>query len=219
MTHTATTFEPIPAPPAPGTEELIDEVLADLPAPPRARRRVLGALLTGISIASLALCAQLKDDVAFALSPASPVSLGDGRTANPAEAGANRMVTLRATASMAGAVTYSRPLYPGEFLVFPIAGRDGVPIYVQVDRSSDAVSRGEFTGRLIPFSAAGGRYAGVGRYLRSELSAPVTGTTWLLVDGAAPRSTVWAPIVASLLLALSLTDLGLLLRLLRPSKP
>ncbi len=208
-------------PVAPGTEDVIDEVLVGLPAPPRARRRVLTVLLTGISAASVFLAWELRDDVRYAMAPSAAVDLGDGRVADPGAVGANRYVTVQATPSMAGAVAYSRPLAPGgEHVVFPVAGRDGAgPLYIQVDRDGEALSHGEYTGRLIPFSGAGGRYARVGRYLHDELNAPVQGTTWLLVDGAAPGSTAWAPVVASLLVALALSDLALLVRLMRPSPP
>jgi len=221
MTNAATTTHDIPAPPAPGTEELIDEMLVGLPAPPRTRRRVLSVLLSGIAVASLFLAYQLKDDALYALSAGTPMALGDGRTATPAEAGLNRYVSLSASPSMAGAVQYSRWLLPGEHVVFPIAGRAGeAPMYLQVSReSAEAMTRGEFQGRLIRFAGAGGRYAGVGRFLHDRMGVGVNGDTWLVVDGASPRSVMWAPIVATLLLALALSDVALLARLLRPSKP
>jgi hypothetical protein len=206
----------------PTTEELIDEVLVGLPAPPRTRRRLLAVLLTGVSLAALFLAFQLREDVLYALARPSATSLGDGRTADPAMAGANRFVTVHVTPSMAGAVVYSRPLYPGEYLVFPVAGRDAAsPLYVQVaqDAAAQALAQGDFSGRLIRFDAAGGRYARVGRYLHDALGAPVRGTTWLLVDDTPPRSLLWAPILVSLLVALALSDLLLLGRLLRPAKP
>ena len=140
--------------------------------------------------------------------------------AQPGAADSNRYVTLRATPSMAGAVSYSRPLFPGQHLVFPVAGREGHPaIYVQVSQEGlEALRRGEFQGRLIPFRAAGGRYAGVGNYVRSHLDGAVHGGTWLLVDGATPRAMMWAPFLVTFLVALALTDLALLGRLLRPAK-
>lgn len=221
MSDTATTPHDLLAPPAPGTEELIDEVLVGLPAPPRARRRVLSVLLTGIAAASLFLAWQLKDDALYALSPSAPAALGDGRDASPASVGLNRHVTLRAAPSMAGAVLYSRRLFPGEHVVFPVAGRDGAPpLYVQVSReSADAMARGEFQGRLIRFGGAGGRYAGVGRFLHDRMGSGVGGDTWLVVDGASPRSMLWAPALMTLLLALALSDMALLSRLIRPSRP
>lgn len=221
MSNTALTDDQdIPAPPAPGTEDMIDEALVGLPAPPRARRRVLSALLTGVSVASLALAWQLRDDVQYAMAPSVAADLGDGRVADPGSVGSNRYVSVHATPSMAGAVVYSRPLAPGEQLVFPVAGRDAAsPWYIQVDRHGGPASRGEYTGRLIPFHGGGGRYARVGRYLHDDLGAPVEGSTWLLVDGTTPRSTLWAPVVASLLVALALSDMALLVRLLRPSPP
>jgi hypothetical protein len=120
---------------------------------------------------------------------------------------------------MADAVTYSRLLWPGEHLVFPVAGRDGTPIYVQVSQDgAQAMARGEFQGRLTRFGGAGGRYAGVGEYLRATHHAPVTADTWLLVDGATPRRHLWAPLLATLLLAIALSDLGLLRRLFRSAR-
>lgn len=210
----------IPAPPPPGTADAVDEVMAGFEAPPRTRRRVLTVLLSAISVAALFLAFQFKDDVGYAMSSATPTDLGEGLSANPAEAGANRLVTLRATPSMAGAVTYSRVLLPGQHLVFPVAGREGrAPIYVQVSQDdAGALRRGEFQGRLIPFRAAGGRYAGVGRYIHQRLDRSVGGDTWLLVDGATPRSAMWAPFVVSLLVALAISDLLLLARLLRPAR-
>lgn len=220
MSNAATTAHDIPAPPAPGMEDSIDEMLVGLPAPPRARRRVLSALLSGIAVASLFLAWQLKDDALYALSSGAPMALGDGRTATPAEAGLNRYVSVSAAPSMAGAVQYSRWLLPGEHVVFPVAGRSGAPMYVQVSReSAEAMTRGEFQGRLIRFGGAGGRYAGVGRYLHDRMGVGVSGDTWLVVDGATPRSVMWAPLIATLLLALALSDVALLARLLRPSKP
>lgn len=221
MSNSATSLHDIPAPPAPGTEELIDEVLVGLPAPPRARRRVLSALLSGIAVASLFLAWQLKDDALYALSPSTPAALGDGRNATPGAIGLNRLVSLQAAPSISGAVQYSRWLFPGEHVVFPVAGREGAaPLYVQVSReSADAMARGEFQGRLIRFGGAGGRYAGVGRFLHDRMGVGVGRDTWLVVDGASPRSMLWAPALMTLLLALALSDLTLLARLIRPSRP
>lgn len=217
--NTATHLDDIPAPPRPGEADALDEVLVGLPAPPRARRRVLAVLLTVIPAAALFLAGQMLDDVRYSMAPATAVALGDGRTADPASAGLNSYVTLRASPSMAGAVTYSRLLWPGEHLVFPVAGRDGQPIYVQVSQdSSFNMARGEFQGRLTRFGGSGGRYAGVGNYLHGNLGARVHGDTWLLVDGATPRRHLWAPLVATLLLAIAITDLGLLRRLFRSSR-
>jgi len=47
----------------------------------------------------------------------------------------------------------------------------------------------------------------------------VGGDTWLVVDGATPRAMLWAPALMTLLLALALSDLALLARLTRPSRP
>lgn len=214
MSHATTVAEPYAPPPEPGAADALDEALASLPAPPRTRTRVLGALLTAVSVSCCALAWQLRDDVRYAFASTAAVNLGDARTADPAGLGANRLVTVRAVPQMAGAARYSRPFFPGEYLVFPVAGRAGEPLYVQVDGAS-AVS-GSFTGRLLPFDGAGGRYARVGSFLHTELGAAVTPHSWLLVDGASPRSSAWAPLLASLLLAMAVTDLGLLYRLLRP---
>jgi hypothetical protein len=214
MQHAVTDAGAIPAPPAPGAGDLIDEALAGLPAPPRARVRVLGALLTAVSVASVALAWQLRDDVRYAFAPAEVVELGDGRTADLAGLHANRVVHLHASPQMGGAVRYSRPFYPGEYIVFPVAGRVGEPLYLQMDAGDG--SPGEFTGRLVPFAGAGGRYARVGRFLRDDLGAPVNGSTWLVVSGAMPHGSWWAPVLASFLLALALSDLVLLARLVRP---
>lgn len=216
MTNAITHSDVIPSPPAPGTADLIDDALVGLPAPPRARARVLGGLLTAVSVASIFLAWQLRDDVTYAFASNTPVQLGDGRTAEVASLGPNRVVTVHATPQMGGAVRYSRPFYPGQYVVFPVAGRSGEPLYVQVDGAS--ASPGEFTGRLIQFSGAGGRYARVGRYLNHEFNAPVTGASYLIVGGAMPRSSMWAPLLASFLLALAVSDLLLLYRLLRPVK-
>ncbi len=220
MSNATASSHEIPAPPPPGTADVVDEVLAGLDAPPQTRRRVLTGLLAAVSVASLFLALQFKDDVRYAMSSATPTDLGDGITATPASVGENHLVTLHARPSMAGAVTYSRVLVPGQHLVFPVAGREGRgSLYVQVsDENRDALTRGEFQGRLIRFDAAGGRYARVGAYLHDKLDARVTGATWLLVDGATPRSVMWAPFVVTLLLALALSDLLLMGRLLRPSK-
>jgi hypothetical protein len=174
-------------------------------------------LLSAISVVSLALATQFVDDVRYAMSPATPFDLGAGISASPEAVGANRWVILRGSASMAGAVTYSRPLAPGQHLVFPVAGRDTTtPFYVQVSQdNADALTRGEFQGRLIPFDAAGGRYARVGHFLHDNFNRAVNNQTWLLVDGATPRASMWAPFVVTLLVALALSNALLLTRLLR----
>lgn len=196
-------------PPAPDAE--LDSELAALPAPPQTRVRVLGALLGAISLVSLGLAYQLRDDVAFAFAPATPVVLGDATTAPIASTLANRTVTVRVTPQMAGAVRYTRPLTAGNYLVFPVAGRAGEALYVQVDGSE--VHAGEVTGRLVPFSGAGGRYGRVGRFLRDEMSGRVSGQTMLLVSDARPGQYLWAPLVASFLMALALFDLVMIGRL------
>jgi hypothetical protein len=207
-TTLANTSAPTP-PPAPDAE--LDAELAALPAPPQTRVRVLGALLGAISVVSLALAWQLRDDVAFAFSPAAPVVLGDATTAPISSALANRTVTVRVTPQMAGAVRYTRPITTGDYLVFPAAGRAGEALYVQVDGS--AVHAGEVTGRLVPFSGAGGRYGRVGRFLREEMSGRVSGQTMLLVTEARPSQYLWAPAIASFLMALALFDLVMIGRL------
>jgi hypothetical protein len=201
------------APTPPPSDSDLDSELAALPAPPRTRVRVLGALLGAISLVSVGLAAQLRDDVAFAFAPAAPVVLGDAATAAVPSALANRMVTFRVTPQMAGAVRYTRPLTMGDYLVFPVAGRAGEAIYVQVDGA--AVHAGQVTGRLVPFSGAGGRYNRVGRFLRDEMSGRVSGQTMLLVSDARPSQYLWAPALASFLLALALFDLVMLARLFR----
>ena len=198
MSNATTASHEIPAPPPPGSADVVDEMLVGLAAPPQTRRRVLNALLVTVAVTSLALAAQFRDDLVYAMSSSTPTDLGDGITAAPSPADLNRYVTLRARPSMAGAVTYSRVLAPGQHLVFPVAGRDGrPPLYVQV--------------------AAGRRYANVGAFVHNRLDPRVSGTTWLLVDGARPQSMMWAPFVVTFLLALALSDLALLFRLRRPA--
>jgi hypothetical protein len=204
------TTAPVPTPPSPGDSEL-DAELAALPAPPQTRVRLLGALLGAISLVSVGLAFQLRDDVAFAFAPAAPVALGDARSAPISSTLVNRVVSLRVTPQMAGAVRYTRPITTGDYVVFPVAGRVGESVYVQVDGS--AVHAGEVTGRLVPFSGAGGRYARVGSFLRQEMNSRVTGQTFLLVSDATPSQYLWAPAVVSLLLALALLDLGLIFKL------
>lgn len=199
-----------PTPPS-GPDAELDRELADLPAPPQTRVRVLGALLGAISLVSVALSYQLRDDVAYAFSPAAPVVLGDATTATLPSTLANRTVTVRVTPQMAGAVRYTRPLTGGHYLVFPVAGRAGEALYVQVDNNE--ARAGELTGRLVPFGGAGGRYNRVGRFLHDEMSGRVSGNTMLLISDARPSQYLWAPIAASFLMALALFDLVFIARL------
>jgi hypothetical protein len=113
MTNAITDRDLIPAPPAPDRADEIDAALVGIPAPPRTRLRVLGGLLVAISAASSFLAWQLRDDVRYAFAPSTAVQLGDGRTAEVAALGPNRLVTVRATPQMADAVRYSRPLTLG----------------------------------------------------------------------------------------------------------
>lgn len=159
MTKATALYDDIPAPPPLGVDDAVDEMLVGLDAPPRARRRVLAVLLGGIAVVSLALAAQFTDDAVYALRGGSARSLGDGRVVSSAELAAhgNGYVTLRATPSMAGAVTYSRWLFPGEHLVFPIAGREGEAVYVQVSQDgAAAMARGNSRVGSFPSTARGG---------------------------------------------------------------
>jgi hypothetical protein len=216
MADVITRVDELPAPPAPGLDDAVDDALVGLPAPPRARVRVLGALLVAVSVAASFLAWQLRDDVQFAFSSASPIELGDGRTVDVSQLAPNRMVHIHAAPEMAGAVRYTRPLFPGEHVVFPIAGRVAAPLFIQVDGTQ--VSPGDFVGRIIPFNGAGGRYARVGRFLSDDLGENVHANTYLIVDGVAPRNMMWAVGLMAFLLALAVTDLLFLARLLRPSE-
>ncbi|MDP3274855.1 MAG: hypothetical protein Q8Q09_06625 [Deltaproteobacteria bacterium] len=201
-----------PPSPSPQDPEL-DQELLSLPAPPRARVRVLGALLGAISLVSVALAGQLADDTRFAFASSTPTMVGDARVAELPSSLANHVVRLQVTPQMAGAVRYFRPATGGDYLVYPVAGRAGEAVYVQV--AGDAVRAGEITGRLVAFDGAGGRYARVGSFLREQLGGRVHGNTFLLVADATPAQYLWAPVVMSFLLALALMDLGLIARLFR----
>ncbi len=203
----------------PSVDDAMDEVLVGLPAPPMGRRRLLAALLSGISVMALFLAVQLWDDTRYAMAPSTPEALGDGRVAQPTAADSNRYVTVEAVPSLANAVVYTRPIAPGERLVFAVAGRDGAPLYVQVDRDDARAPGGTYAGRLIAFGGAGGRYARVESYLRHVMGARIDAHTWLLIDGVSPRSLLWAPFVSTLLVALALSDIALLVRLFRRSEP
>jgi len=202
------------APPDPELADAVDAALVGLPAPPKTRVWVLVALLVALSQLSLFLAWQLRDDVRFAFASTEAVELGDARAIDPGVLRPGQLVRVHAAPQMAGAVRYHRLFWPGEFVVFPVAGRSGEAVYVQ--SASEQIEAGAFTARVVRFGGAGGRYARVGDFLREQVGASVNAQSSLLIAGASPRSFLWAPALAALLLAITVTDLLFLVRLLRP---
>lgn len=193
-------------------EDAIDDVLVGLPAPPRARVRVLAVLLACMAVVSLALAARFRDDLAYAFTGQEALVAGDARTAELRPDLRNHFVEVAGVApSMAGAVRYTRPLDAETRVVYPVAGRDGAMLFVDAPERDGLT--GTFHGRLIRFEDAGGRYARIGRYLAGVMRQPVDGRTYLLVAHRTPDSYLWELVPFVLMLALALTDLTLLARL------
>jgi two-component system response regulator AtoC len=168
-----------------------DPELEALPAPRREERRFTLVLMVATILASAAMGWALRGEVRYALTPPTPVELGDLGHATPTADLANRYVRAGGLLASAGAIRYERPMEGDSFRLAPIAGNPGVWVEIRVPEGMEGPKFApptSFVGRLVPFREAGVRHAG----LVKSAGAAVPPNAWLLVDGSSPRASRWA---------------------------
>jgi hypothetical protein len=180
----------------------VDPELLALPDPPRRERTLTVAVLALASVLSLALAFALRRDVAYALAPSSPASLGDLRTASSATLAAadNRLVVADGLLGAAGGIRYERPFVDDTFRTLPVAGRDDVWVDVRVPAGHENgrwESPRSFTGRLVRFGGAGPRHRGLAGAIERTTGRAVPADAWLVVDAEEPQSARWTLLLAA----------------------
>lgn len=173
----------------------VDAELAALPAPPRRERTLTIALMALTILASVGMTAALHREVAYALSPKSPLDLGELAKASPPEGIENRYVRAEGLLSTAGAIRYERPMEGDSFRLAPLAGQRKVWVEIRVPEGMEGPKFAPptiFAGRLVPFHSAGIRHLGLTGSVENAGLGQVPEDALLLVDGASPRASRWA---------------------------
>jgi hypothetical protein len=213
-------------------DELDPELIA-LPAPPRRERTLTLAILLLATLSALALTFALRGDLAYALSPGSPLYVGDLRTATEATlaAGENRLVRAEAMLGVAGGIRYERAFVSDTFRTLPVAGRAGAWVDLRVPAGQESgrwEPPRELVGRLVRMGRAGPRHRGLadaiaraGQVWRGPSPAGYEGregiseSAWLLVDGEDPASARWSLALAAALLAFGVWNAVAFVRIVR----
>ena len=196
----------------------VDPELLALPAPARGRRFATMALMALSMVVALAMLASLRRDLAYFFHGDSAVELGEAVALDPADLESNRFVTLEGTPMASGTVAYGHVLGSSRYQAFPLAGQRNVYVQVPVE-SDDAArtsSRREFSGRLVTFAEAGGRFGTVRRFLERKMGMPVSGESYLLLADESPSSYAGSLALVALAGLAILVNLLLFLRLFRP---
>jgi hypothetical protein len=117
------------------------------------------------------------------------------------------------------AIRYGRPLEKDTYRLAQVAGNPRLWVQIRVPEGMEGphfVPPVSFVGRLIPFSDASVRHAGLGAAVQAAGAGNVPEDAWLLVDGEAPKTTRWALGLIALFIGFVLFNIYGLYRLLRP---
>lgn len=196
-----------------------DPELEALPAPRRPGRNLTLTTMTVTAVLALGMVWAIRGEASYALHKGSPTSLGNLSELEPRPELANTWVQGEALLSSTRAVRYSRPLEQGGYRLAPIAGNDRVWVQVRVPDGMEGprfVPPTSFVGRLIPFSQASIRHAGLTEAAARASAGKLPENAWLLIDGEAPTTTRWALGLVVLFLAFACFNVWGLVRLLRP---
>jgi hypothetical protein len=199
-------------------KEVDDPELQALPGPPKKERTLATALMIVTTFAAGAMCWALRSEVSYATSKPIPDSLGD-LAAVDLSAVQPGYVEAKGLLSSAGAVRYARPFEGDSFRLQPVAGNEKIWVEIRVPEGMEGprfVPPGDFTGRLVPFSDAGIRHAGVAQSVTNETAKTVPQDAWLLIDGASPRASRWALALFALFGFFAIWNLVNVVRILRP---
>lgn len=197
--------------------DAVDPELLELPDPPRKERNLTVAVLVITALASLAMCAALARDAAYAFAPSSSVDLGNLNSAPASAFGENVLVRGEGFVGAAGGIRYERPFEPDSYRLVPLAGRGqgGADLWIEMrvpsgQETGRFVPPSQFEGRLVRFDRAGLRHRG----LRGVADA-VPDNAWLLVDGETPDRSRWAVTLLALFFGFAVWNVIGISRLLR----
>jgi hypothetical protein len=200
-------------------KEVDDPDLQALPGPPKRQRTLAAALMIITAVAACAMCWALRSEVLYATSKPFPVALGDLAALDLSTVQPDQYVEARGLLGTAGAVRYARPLEGDSFRLQPVAGTNRIWVEIRIPEGMEGprfVPPGDFTGRLVPFSQAGLRHAGVARSVAQQTGQSIPADGWLLVDGASPRASRWAVALFALFGFFALWNVVNVVRILRP---
>jgi hypothetical protein len=201
-------------------EDEIDPELVSLPNPPRGGRTFAVLILGVAAAAAIGMALLLRHDVAYAMTKASPATLGDLRSATDAAlvSNENHLVRAEGMLGVAGGIRYERPFVDDTFRTLPVAGRANVWVDLRVPEGQES-GRWEpprsFTGRLVRFDAAGPRHRALAAAIEHATHVPVPPSAWLLVDGEGPDSMRWAILLTGLFLGFAVWNTAAIVRMLR----
>lgn len=195
--------------------DAVDPELLELPSPPQGRRFLTLVLMAFVVVGSAVLALSLRHDLAYFFASSDTADLGAAVDVDPAELQSNTMVSVGGNPMLSRAVRYRQVLSGSEYVVFPLAGQRTV--YVRVPDAPDALTRSEFSGRLVTFGQLGSRVGGVQGSL-AGLGLPVSDDSFLVLADEAPSSYVGSVLLALLCLLFIAVDLFLLFRWFRPLK-
>lgn len=195
--------------------DAVDPELLELPSPPQGRRLLALVLMALVVVGSAVLGLSLRHDLAYFFASSETHDLGPAVDLDPAELEANTMVSVEGNPMMSRAVRYRQVLSGSEYVVFPLAGQRTV--YVRVSEAPDALTRSEFSGRLVTFGQLGARVGSVQSSLAS-LGLPVSDDSFLVLADEAPSSYVGSVLLAVLCLLFVAVNVFLLFRWFRPLK-
>lgn len=187
-----------------GARSEVDPELLALPDPPRARRTAALCVLSLAAAMALWVAASLRHDVAYALSPASPLPVGPLSAAALDALPSNRVVSAEATLALGDALRFEHAFSEARGRVLPVLGRDDVWVEFNTPLRQ-AASRFEppaaLHGRLVRFADAGPRHQPLADALAQVRGAALPAHAMLLVQGEEPadtRGSVWMAAVALL---------------------
>ncbi len=165
----------------------VDPELMALPAPTDGLRLFsMGSMALTVGVA-LALLLSLRSDIGYWFSSDAAVQLGEARALGSDALPENRYVTVQGTPMASGMVRAERAL-GGGVLLFPLAGQRRVYVLMDAqDGPEGDLSRREYSGRLVAFSALGSRAEALQRGL-AEHGFPVGPATYVLMADQAPGS-------------------------------
>lgn len=216
MVNDASLKEPLPGPVGPdlGAADDVDPELLALPAPPAGRRLATMAVMGLAVVVALGLTAMVRHDVAYFFSSTTVSDVGQAATLAPATLQSNSYVNVAGTPMASQVVRYRRLLSGETFVVFPLAGQRTVFVHMPESQLADPVTT--YSGRLVTFGEMGGRLDGVRSFFSSELGAPVTTESFVLLVGESPPTAWWALALSVLCALFVVLDLWLLVRWFRP---
>ncbi len=207
--------------PSPLALDELDQELGALPGPRRRERLATALVMVAALVASIGLGASLVGEIRYALTPTTPVELGELAHASlPADL-SNRYVRGDGLLASQGSIRYERPMEGDSFRLASVAGNPRIWIEIRVPEGMEGprfVPPTSFVGRLVPLASAGLRHAGLDRNIAAASPVKVEPGAWLLIDGASPRASRWSLALSALLAYFAVWNTIGLYRLARPAR-